>query len=230
MRINGRIPIHFSTRSCLKQEHSRKWEAKLRLPAPPPPKRAHRDTRVRCRRRDPARDQTAIPPFRPARRSDCRSVCRPLDRPCAWAHQLDGDQMPNAGATASPAFWASTRPGRCPLATTSTSTAVAVVESVFTEPGRLARAGFLAGYTGLTREAYALDCASTPAGASSIRCAVPGAPRRHRVLRPRPRGPRPRPGHYHPAGVHPGSHARRREGANASIHPPCVSVGHQVAP
>jgi integrase/recombinase XerD len=28
---------------------------------------------------------------------------------------------------------------------------------VFTEPERLALAGFLAGYTGLTREAYALD-------------------------------------------------------------------------
>jgi integrase/recombinase XerD len=43
------------------------------------------------------------------------------------------------------------------MATTSTSTAVAVAESVFTEPERLALAGFLAGYTGLTREAYALD-------------------------------------------------------------------------
>jgi site-specific recombinase XerD len=43
------------------------------------------------------------------------------------------------------------------MATTSTSTAVAAVESVFTEPERLALAGFLAGYTGLTREAYALD-------------------------------------------------------------------------
>ena len=46
---------------------------------------------------------------------------------------------------------------------TSTSTAVAAVEPVFTEPERLALAGFLAGYTGLTREAYALDlrqCAS----------------------------------------------------------------------
>ena len=43
------------------------------------------------------------------------------------------------------------------MATTSTSTAVAVVEPVFTEPERLALAGFLAGYTGLTREAYALD-------------------------------------------------------------------------
>jgi hypothetical protein len=43
------------------------------------------------------------------------------------------------------------------MATTSTSTAVAAAESVFTEPERLALAGFLAGYTGLTREAYALD-------------------------------------------------------------------------
>jgi site-specific recombinase XerD len=43
------------------------------------------------------------------------------------------------------------------MATTSTFTAVAIVEPVFTEPERLALAGFLAGYTGLTREAYALD-------------------------------------------------------------------------
>jgi site-specific recombinase XerD len=43
------------------------------------------------------------------------------------------------------------------MATTSTSTAVAAVESVFTESERLALTGFLAGYTGLTREAYALD-------------------------------------------------------------------------
>ncbi len=40
---------------------------------------------------------------------------------------------------------------------TSTATAVAVVEPVFTELEGLALAGFLAGYTGLTREAYALD-------------------------------------------------------------------------
>ena len=43
------------------------------------------------------------------------------------------------------------------MATTSTFTAVAAVEPVFTDPERLALAGFLAGYTGLTREAYALD-------------------------------------------------------------------------
>jgi integrase/recombinase XerD len=40
---------------------------------------------------------------------------------------------------------------------TSTSTVVAIAEPVFTSHERLALAGFLAGYTGLTREAYALD-------------------------------------------------------------------------
>ena len=40
---------------------------------------------------------------------------------------------------------------------TTTSIAVVAVEPLFTEPERLALAGFLAGYTGLTREAYALD-------------------------------------------------------------------------
>src|SRR5262249_60429295 len=61
------------------------------------------------------------------------------------------------GPRAPPPARASPRPGRCPMATTSTSTAVIAVEPVFTEPERLALAGFLAGYTGLTREAYALD-------------------------------------------------------------------------
>ena len=41
--------------------------------------------------------------------------------------------------------------------TSSASTAIAVTEPVFTSHERLALAGFLAGYTGLTREAYALD-------------------------------------------------------------------------
>jgi site-specific recombinase XerD len=43
------------------------------------------------------------------------------------------------------------------MTTISTSTAIAVTESAFTNPERLALAGFLAGDTGLTREAYALD-------------------------------------------------------------------------
>ena len=41
--------------------------------------------------------------------------------------------------------------------TSSTSTAVAVAEPAFSPQEREALAGFLAGYTGLTREAYALD-------------------------------------------------------------------------
>ena len=41
--------------------------------------------------------------------------------------------------------------------TSSTSTAVAAAEPVFSPQERLALAGFLAGYTGLTRQAYALD-------------------------------------------------------------------------
>jgi hypothetical protein len=43
------------------------------------------------------------------------------------------------------------------MATTSTSTAVAPVGPVFTEPERLPLAGFLTGYSGLSRETYALD-------------------------------------------------------------------------
>src|SRR5262249_42189191 len=43
------------------------------------------------------------------------------------------------------------------MATMSASTAVATIEPVFTEPEGVALAGFLAGSTGLTREAYALD-------------------------------------------------------------------------
>jgi integrase/recombinase XerD len=41
--------------------------------------------------------------------------------------------------------------------TTTTSTALVPLGPVFSEPERLALAGFLAGYSGLTREAYALD-------------------------------------------------------------------------
>jgi hypothetical protein len=70
------------------------------------------------------------------------------------------------------------------MATTSTSTAVAAVELVLTEPERLALAGFLAGYTGLTPR-------SVRAGPAPVRqlvpaeppATVPGPPRRHRVLR-----------------------------------------------
>jgi integrase/recombinase XerD len=43
------------------------------------------------------------------------------------------------------------------MTTTTTSAALAPVAPVFSNAERLALAGFLAGYSGLTREAYALD-------------------------------------------------------------------------
>jgi integrase/recombinase XerD len=39
----------------------------------------------------------------------------------------------------------------------SSSTGVVVVEALFTDAERIALAGFLAGYSGLTRDAHALD-------------------------------------------------------------------------
>ena len=43
------------------------------------------------------------------------------------------------------------------MTTTIPTTALATIQPVFTGAERLALAGFLAGYRGLTREAYALD-------------------------------------------------------------------------
>jgi integrase/recombinase XerD len=43
------------------------------------------------------------------------------------------------------------------MATTNSSAALVPVTPVFTNPERLALAGFLAGYSGLTRQAYELD-------------------------------------------------------------------------
>ena len=43
------------------------------------------------------------------------------------------------------------------MTTTAPSTALVTIQPAFTDPERLALAGFLAGYRGLTRDAYALD-------------------------------------------------------------------------
>ena len=43
------------------------------------------------------------------------------------------------------------------MTTAAPSTALAAIQPAFTDAERLALAGFLAGYRGLTREAYALD-------------------------------------------------------------------------
>jgi integrase/recombinase XerD len=43
------------------------------------------------------------------------------------------------------------------MTTAAPSTAIATIQPAFTDAERLALAGFLAGYRGLTREAYTLD-------------------------------------------------------------------------
>jgi hypothetical protein len=43
------------------------------------------------------------------------------------------------------------------MTTTGTSTAIVAADPAFSDPERFALAGFLAGYRGLTRDAYALD-------------------------------------------------------------------------
>ena len=43
------------------------------------------------------------------------------------------------------------------MSTTTPPAALAVIEPAFSEAEKLALAGFLAGYSGLTREAYTLD-------------------------------------------------------------------------
>ena len=49
------------------------------------------------------------------------------------------------------------------MITAAPSTALATIQPVFTDAERLALAGYLAGYRGLTREAYALDLRQCPA-------------------------------------------------------------------
>src|SRR6266851_1732600 len=45
--------------------------------------------------------------------------------------------------------------GRCPTTTAAPSTVLATIQPVFADAERVALAGFLAGYRGLTREVYA---------------------------------------------------------------------------
>lgn len=60
------------------------------------------------------------------------------------------------GLVASPRLPGVSRSGRFPMTATTPFTALVTVQPVFTESERPALAGFLAGYRGLTREAYTL--------------------------------------------------------------------------
>ncbi len=90
------------------------------------------------------------------------------------------------------------------MTTTAITTAALVrAEPVFSGQERLALAGFLAGYSGMTREAYALDLRQFTAWCHT-RYLPPlrRPPRRHRALRARTRERRAGPGHGHPAAIH----------------------------
>lgn len=59
------------------------------------------------------------------------------------------------------------------MTTTIPSTDIVVsVEPLFTQAERIALAGFLAGYTGLTRDAYALDLRMFTAWCRRSRCSA----------------------------------------------------------
>jgi hypothetical protein len=58
-----------------------------------------------------------------------------------------------AGTCGGPASRVPAVPGGAPIAATSHSSSLVLVQPVFTDAERLALAGFLAGYHGLTREA-----------------------------------------------------------------------------
>ena len=89
------------------------------------------------------------------------------------------------------------------MTTAAPSTALATIQPAFTDPERLALAGYLAGYRGLTREAYALDlrqftawCRARPVALFAVRRAdIEGFAR---DLETRGTGSR----HGHPPAVH----------------------------
>lgn len=86
--------------------------------------------------------------------------------------------------------------------TSTPPTVPAVPDLVFTDPERLALAGFPAGYRGLTRDAYALD----PPVPLLVRAPRPrallGPSNGHRAVGPGARGSRPRPCDCRPAALH----------------------------
>jgi hypothetical protein len=109
-----------------------------------------------------------------------------------------------AAASAGPASGSQPVPRRCPMATTTPSAALVPVAPVFTNTERLALAGFLAAYSGLTRQAYELDlrqfaswCQQHQLRLFQARRARPPAPPGLRIPRHRPGPQRARraPGH-----------------------------------
>ena len=88
------------------------------------------------------------------------------------------------------------------MTTAAPSTALVMIRPAFTDAERLALAGFLAGYRGLTREAYALDLRQFTTWCRARSLNLFAGRRRHRRLRPRPGSTRASARHRHPAAVH----------------------------
>ena len=93
-------------------------------------------------------------------------------------------------------------PRRCPMAATSHSSSLVPVQPLFTDAERLALAGFLAGYRGLTPRGLHARPAPHRLVPCPIRAAVLGPPRRYRDLRPGTGSTGPCPRHRDPAAVH----------------------------
>ena len=110
------------------------------------------------------------------------------------------------------------------MTTAAPSTALATIQPAFTDPERLALAGYLAGYRGLTHEAYALGPAPVHHVPRPLPEPVRRPPRRHRKLRPRSGDPRPCPGHGHPAAVHHRRGHRYAVGEELLDHSPAAHV------
>ena len=78
------------------------------------------------------------------------------------------------------------------MTTTTSAAALVLAEPMYFGQERLALAGFLAGYSGMPREAYALDLRQFTVWRHRHQLRLfRGPPGRHRVLRPRPRSRRP---------------------------------------
>ena len=89
------------------------------------------------------------------------------------------------------------------MTTAAPSTALATIQPAFTDAERLALAGFLAGYRGLTRDAYALDLRQFTTWCRARSLALFAVRRADiEVLRPGAGSQGPGPGDRHPAAVH----------------------------
>ena len=88
------------------------------------------------------------------------------------------------------------------MTATTSSTALATIQPAFTDAERLALAGFLAGYRGLTREAYTLDLRQFSGWCRARSLPLFSVRRGHRDLRPGTGSARPSARHRYPAAVH----------------------------